>query len=370
MQVWLAPSAYAPSQGGVEQLTAQLGARLHDAGHDVTVITNRHPADLPDRETVLGLPVVRLPFASPRRSARACGQYLRSLRAVFAELDALAGICLPDLVHVHCPSSQTAAVTLWCRRRGIPLVLTTHGETSMDAGQIYQRSRYLRTVLRFSAGRASALTGCSSWALREAAKVAPAFAGGRVILNAVDGDEWRDVGPPNAELVIAAWGRLVPQKGFDLLLDAFAVLHARLPQTRLLIGGDGPEAGALRIRGGEGVSLLGPLDRAGVGALLAACRIVAVPSRVEPFGLVALEAVAAGRQVVYAANTGLAEALDGLGVATDVFDAEVFATNLEQALNTPPDAQAAAQRLGELSWPKTLRSYLDVYDMATARGAG
>ena len=191
-----------------------------------------------------------------------------------------------------------------------------------------------------------------------------------MILNAVDGDEWRDIGPPNAELVVAAWGRLVPQKGFDLLLDAFAILHARLPQTRLLIGGDGPDAGALRIRGGEGVSLLGPLDRAGVGALLATCRIVAVPSRVEPFGLVALEAVAAGRQVVYAADTGLAEALDGLGVATDVFDPEVFATSLEHALNTLPDARAAAQRLEELSWPRTLRSYLDVYDMATARGAG
>ncbi|HLJ53659.1 MAG TPA: glycosyltransferase family 4 protein [Chthonomonadaceae bacterium] len=111
--------------------------------------------------------------------------------------------------------------------------------------------------------------------------------------------------------VIAAVGRLSPEKGFDILVGAFASWQAAEPGTaasrRLVIAGAGPEADRLAAmaRGVPGVSLPGAI--ADVAPLLRAADVVAVPSRSEGHGLVALEAMAARRAVVAAASGGLVE---------------------------------------------------------------
>lgn len=116
-------------------------------------------------------------------------------------------------------------------------------------------------------------------------------------------------GPPT---VVFA-GRLIREKGVDVLLRAFVKVIARIPQARLLVIGDGPERDRLGQLIGElglvpNVSMVGHLSRSETERHCATAWVQAVPSRwAEPFGLVAAEAMMRGTVVVASASGGLAE---------------------------------------------------------------
>lgn len=362
VRIWLAASAFFPHRGGVEELTLKLAQHLAARGHEVLVIAPRHPAELPDADVVEGVDVVRLTFRAPRRNFAEATRYLRSRRSLHRQLDAL---LRPDLVHVICPSVQLDPVGRWARRRGIPLVLTSQGETEMDANGLYRHSAWMRYVLRREASRATALTACSRWTADRAAAIAAEFTGATVVLNGVDPADWEVEDPAN-EPVVAAWGRHVPQKGLDLLVRAFPQVRQVLPDAVLRIGGHGPQSEELRSLAGEGIEFLGSLDRQGVRTLLAGARVAVVPSRVEPFGIVALEALGAGRALVYSKNGGLAEAAGGLGHGVDPEDAAALARAIVTALRSPADPSAGRARAQELSWSAITDQYLEVYGRALA----
>ena len=186
-----------------------------------------------------------------------------------------------------------------------------------------------------------------------------------VIPNGVDPSQW-DIGTLTDRPVLCAWGRHVHQKGFDLAIRAFAVLRQRISDARLVIGGEGTETSKLHEMAGEGVEFVGPLDRVGVRALLASSRVAIVPSRIEPFGIVALETLAAGRGLVYAAGTGLAEAAGELGRPADVYDPRALADVMEAELARPTGACAGREWAQQLSWSHICERYLDVYGIARA----
>jgi glycosyltransferase involved in cell wall biosynthesis len=108
--------------------------------------------------------------------------------------------------------------------------------------------------------------------------------------------------PPSDGPVLAV-GRLVPEKGFDVLIQAAAEAGVRV---ELVGSGDQEqELRALAARVGAEVTFLGALAPAELAARYAAARVIAVPSRREGFGLVAAEAAAAGRAVIASAVGGL-----------------------------------------------------------------
>ena len=364
MKIWLAPSAFAPHRGGVEELTLKMAQHLQAAGDVVLVVTNQHPGTLPVSETVEGVPVRRVPFTTPGRRPGPVLHHVCHLRRTRAALDALGAP--PDLVHVVCPSTQLPPLAAWGRRRGVPLVLTSQGETAMDAGRLYQRSGWMRRHLRASAQHAAALTSCSAWTAEAAGELAPQFRSSTVIPNGVDPADWTDVPPRPEEPVVAAWGRHVPQKGFDLLLEAWPLVRSQVPGARLTLGGDGPEHERLRGLASPGVELLGSLDRAGVRTLLASARVAVIPSRIEPFGIVAVEALAAGRGLVYSAGTGLAEAAGSCGRAAPVTDREALAGAIIAELRDPTPATEGRDHAERLSWARLSERYRNVYASALA----
>jgi len=149
--------------------------------------------------------------------------------------------------------------------------------------------------------------------------------------------------PAGAKLVLAL-GRLHANKAFDVLLAAMA----NVPNAYLWIAGEGPLERALRGQA-EALGIAGRVRflgwRRDTGALLAACDVLACPSRHEPLGNVVLEAWAQARAVVAAKSQGpTALVADGkTGLLVPVDDAGALAAALRLALETPSLAQELAQ---------------------------
>lgn len=359
MHIWLAPSAFFPARGGVEELTLQLAREYQRRGHEVTVVVHHHPVGLPRAESIEGVAVRRLEFDLPgAKPGRVLGYPVNLARQVrdLSSIDPR-----PDVIHVQCPSNQMPAISAFAWRRRIPLVVTTQGEVTMDADEVYQRSAQMRLALKLGVRVASTLTACSRRAGNDAATVAPRFKDSLVIPNGVDVSQW-EVTPTPDQPTFAAWGRHVPQKGFDLLIEAFALVKQQLPAAVLRIGGDGPETQALRELAGDGVEFLGPLSRAGVHDLLRLARVAVVPSRLEPFGIVAVEAMAAGRGVIWSTVGGLADATGGLGWGIDPKDRTATAAAMIEACERPLDPWVARDHAETLSWPRIVDQYMAQYE--------
>jgi len=146
--------------------------------------------------------------------------------------------------------------------------------------------------------------------------------------------------------LVAGFGRLVPIKGFDLLVEALPRLRAAVPSARLLLVGDGPERAALERR----ATALGVADRLHVTGVvrdvvtsLAAADVVAAPSRNEGMGRALVEAMALGIPVVGAAVGG---------IPAVIVDGECG------RLVPPEDPAALARALMELGRDEPLRRKL------------
>jgi glycogen(starch) synthase len=215
-----------------------------------------------------------------------------------------------DAVHVH--SLRLAELALELRRRfGLPLVATLHGlpHRELEPGPIARHwSAVARRLLR-AADRAVFVSAAErdaavEW-LPEIAARAFVVPNGVPPLPVVPADiEDRSEGP----IVFA--GRFARSKGMDLL----AGIVPRLVRERpvVLAGGHGDAEGEeiarrLAFAFPGRCRLAGWLSRDELDALLRRAALVLVPSRYEPFGLVALEALAAGAPVLAADVGGLRE---------------------------------------------------------------
>jgi glycosyltransferase involved in cell wall biosynthesis len=155
-----------------------------------------------------------------------------------------------------------------------------------------------------------------------------------VLWNAVPS---RPARPPLAwPPTVAFVGRLVKEKGVDVLLQAFATVVNSLPQARLLIVGSGPEEQRLKASISEmglspAVAMVGSMSRDQAEERLAGAWVQAVPSRwAEPFGLVAAEAMMRGTAAIVTSGGGLEEIVeDGkTGLIVPPNDANTLATAL------------------------------------------
>jgi glycosyltransferase involved in cell wall biosynthesis len=133
-------------------------------------------------------------------------------------------------------------------------------------------------------------------------------------------------------------GRLEPRKGVDVLLAAWKTVRERHPGAVLhLVGPDHAGFGAAQLarHGAAGVEVHGRLEAEALDAVRRQCRIQVVPSRFESFGLVVLEAFAAGLAVVAAEAGGLPEAVGEAGELVPPGDAAALARALGDLLADP-----------------------------------
>jgi glycogen(starch) synthase len=382
MRIALLPSAFAPQVGGVEVLTAQLAKSLVSAGHEVEVwAPASSPGERSSPDDVDGLRVRRFTFHAPRGSIPALLRWMwRAPQTVLALRNAARSF-RPDVLHVQCFGPNGFYAVLLSVLTGIPLAVTLQGETFMDDHDIYARSLFLRTGLRLGLTRARAVTGCSQFTLDDSvARFHLDSAKARVIFNGVDLDTTDQGGyrPPFGRFVFGL-GRVVHRKGFDLLIDAWSSIAAAHPDVGLVVGGAGPELATLeslvRARGLErNVALAGRMSRGDVGAAMRAAEVFVMPSRIEAFGIVVLEAWRAGTPAVASSNGGAGEFIedDVTGLLVDPCDTASLARCIDRLLSDPPLrarlAAAGAERVAAFSWSEIRPQYDDVYAETVAAG--
>ncbi|CAA7621945.1 glycosyltransferase family 4 protein [Magnetospirillum sp. SS-4] len=161
-------------------------------------------------------------------------------------------------------------------------------------------------------------------------------------------------------LVVGAYGRFCGQKGFEHLIRAMALLS---PQEAILrLGGMGPDENKLRqLADGLGnVTFCGQVkDLAG---FLSGCNVVAIPSMFEPFGLVCLEAKAAGRPVIASAVDGLVEQVSGNGLLVPPAAPHALADAIRQMARRDLGKMGAIGRQDARgSWDRFMQQWTHLY---------
>jgi teichuronic acid biosynthesis glycosyltransferase TuaC len=301
---------------------------------------NRYAA-APAREETRGVTVLRPPYLTLPRNF-AWGWPDRAMTA------AVAGLRLPppELVHGHFAfPTGTAAVAL-ARAWGVPSLLTLHGSDVTWYPELNPRARqaFLETV--HGAGQVVAVSHTLAERTAALTERLPAVLPigidlCRFSLRGVRAEARRLLALPEDAFVIAFIGRLTPEKGVDVLLEAVAGLPE--PATLLLVG-DGPLLA--QAQRAPGVVAAGVQPHAAIPRYLAAADLLVLPSLREGLPTVLVEAGAMGVPVVASAVGGVPELLDeerGYLVPPGAVDALRDAITHVRA--HPADTRRRAERL-------------------------
>ncbi len=356
--------------GGLGVHCQELSRELGRLGHHVIFLT---PFDLPYD----GAPGVE--FLSPGRggndeiariSAYGVPEFHRAAFQTLVEAynDWVGRLEVPgaNVVHVHDWFGTEGGARL-ARRLRVPFVMTMHStELDRSLGQphvpIFERER-------FGIRRADALIAVSR---HLAEQLVRRYGAARdkvhVVYNAVrPADE-----PPRparrGDLVLFL-GRLTAMKGPDTFLRAAARIADDFPEIRFAIAGEGPEYPHLvrlsaELGIGDRVLFFGKVSEEERAALLRDAAVYVLPSVVEPFGISALEAMAAGVPTIVSKTSGVAEVIDAT-FQVDFWDIDEFASRIAELLEYPP----LREEMGEHgrteatneSWADRARETVEIY---------
>jgi glycosyltransferase involved in cell wall biosynthesis len=225
-------------------------------------------------------------------------------------------------------------------------------------------------------GRASQITACSQALLDQAIALNPQIrARSRVVHNGVDLSIFSRAVPfKHTRPYILSVGQLEVHKGFDILVSAFSTLTTSITDIDVLIAGDGSQRELLQHQVSNGgldgrVFFLGSCNPDEVVSLMLGCLYVVIPSRREPFGIVALEARAARKPIIASKVGGLPEALEGANpVWVEPGNVEALSFAMQQLArdmrDSEPNQTGMVEDLGrEFSWTNVASRYLAVYGL-------
>jgi glycogen(starch) synthase len=373
--------------GGVAAQVSGLSAALAAAGHDVVVLT---VADRPAELEALPPPNVRvvrtqvdLPWLPPSEAVTRIASANHAVTKFGVRLTGDLAGWEPDVVHGHDWQLGWAAASL-AARYAVPFVLTMHGtERVRHGGQL-------------PLGHPTDINSIEWWLAFEADKlIAPTrFIVEQLITgfeldaahvshipNGIDPLLWRRAGAGitperGREPLVVSWGRVQYEKGFQVLSRAMHALRGRVPDVHAVIAGRGSYLPELQTQiDVEGVSdvisLPGFVPDAELRQLAHRAGCVVIPSLYEPFGIVALEALAAGAPLVVARTGGLAELVIGTnaGVTFEPGNPDDLADAIEQVLTNDELATILVANARDLverkySWSAIARTTAEVYGAA------
>ncbi len=377
-------------EGGLARHVRKLSEALVGLGIEVHVLT-RGGEESPAAELARGVNVHRV--LEPTRP-RDLGEFVTWVERMNADMLA-AGVELGDrfdfdLVHGH-DWLVAAACDHLARRFGAPLVTTIHAtEHGRHQGWVDKHPQsYIHGVERWITNRSDRVIACSAY-MREQVSDIFTVPEERVVVipNGIDPDDLRagdeaelerlrgEFAAPEEKLVLLI-GRLVYEKGFQIALEAMPELIERVPGTRFLVAGSGTHEAELRKQAEElGLmehgTFLGWIGDDVLHQLYRIADVCVVPSIYEPFGLVALEAMASGCPCIVADTGGLREVVPHgeVGLRFRTRDPEALGGMVERVLTDPELTERlvaeASEHVLRFDWNDVARRTAEVYEELTA----
>jgi teichuronic acid biosynthesis glycosyltransferase TuaC len=265
------------------------------------------------------------------------------------------------VIHAHSALPCGQAASLLSSELKIPFVVTVHGLDAFSTRQVGGYAGEWCARVSRSVYRSACSVICVSEKVRDQViEGAGASVKTAVLYNGVDPQMFS---PPDSEPdspVILSVGNLIPVKGHELLLRAFAAMQSQFPGLSLEIIGDGPERTRLqRLASEQGIAgrvhFRGRLSRRQVADGMRRATIFALPSRYEGLGCVYLEAMSAGRPVVACFGQGIDEVIEpgvnGCLIKPD--DLQELTDTLTRLLQQPE----ARRKMGDAARRTILQSF-------------
>ncbi len=218
-----------------------------------------------------------------------------------------------DLIHAHAALPCGHAAALLSRELGIPSVVTVHGLDAYFTRQVHGLAGSLcERIAKFVYRAAARVIGISTKVRDQVALGSSSPVSTSVIHNGVDVDRFHPAEGEREQPIILSVGNLIPTKGHDLLLRAFADVQKRFPHVRCQIVGDGPDRSRLQalardLNIAQRVHFLGRQSRDQVADAMRRCSVFALPSRYEGLGCVYLEAMSVEKPVIACRGQGIEE---------------------------------------------------------------
>lgn len=387
----LFPSSVRPGHGIFVQ--TRLRELLATGAVDVRVVApvpwffSSHPrfgdyalhARTPRRETLMGVDVRHPRYALPPKVGMTVAPLMLALGAVPAIRELLAEGFDFDLIDAHYYYPDGVAAALLSRWFGKPLVVTARGS---DINLIAQY-RWPRRMMQWAARRAAASIGVSKALADAMAEWDIGREKLHVMRNGVDLERFRPLPQDEARARLGLQGRpllvsvgnLVPLKGHDLTIAAFARVLPEYPEAQLALVGAGAERERLeaqvRALGLQGsVVFAGSVENAELPDWFSAADLSILSSSREGLPNVLLESMACGAPVVATRVGGTREVVTDAvaGRLVERRDAEHIAAAIKDVLQARPSRDRVRDCASQFSWQATSQAQLSLF-RTIAQGA-
>lgn len=391
MNLLLIPNSYPPQLGGLEVAVYNVAHHLARRGNEVTVVAGTSAIRCSKEIESDEVTVYRMPFVLPRIVAR-CG-YKRAILSLlksvltpwtvsltFFKLFLIVKSIKPDIINLHYIAENSLFCLAVRKFLKFKFVVNIHGE---DIGWYLYRSTFARLLTKTTLRKADYVLSNSGYLLRRAEQICPAIENkSAVVGNGINLGRFKTLGKyQNDKQYILSIGNFVFKKGFDVLVQAFDIIHRRCLDVELLIAGDGLErhkcmkiASELGLDGS--IKFLGKVEPFKIPILLNGCKMFVLPSRREPFGIVLLEAMMAGKPIVATRVGGVPEVVreDENAILVEPESPKALADGIMELLESPDLSQRFGRRgreiVKEFSWGKVADKYIAYYQQILKTGDG
>lgn len=334
MKILMSSHFFHPSVGGIEQVSLTLAREFAKAGHELKVVTSTPD----DQNHQYPFEVIRRPMPwTLLKLVKWCDVYFHN------------NISL-----------KTAWPLLFVKK---PWVVSHHTWLTRITGRAGLRDWMKQYLIR----RASNISVSTAVAEHLSSP-------SKIIGNPYRDDVFRRTPGPARRQDLIFLGRLVWDKGTDLLIDAIAMLRSRGVKPGLLIVGDGPELiplckQVLKYDLNDQVKFGGTRTGEELVTLLNNSKVMMIPSRwQEPFGLVALEGIACGCVAIGAECGGLPGVIGNAGITFECGDVKDMAVKIESLLGNQATLDGyrarAEEHLRQFTAEMVARRYLEVLEEA------
>ena len=339
--------------GGLGQHVWQLSRQLAKAGHDVSVVTP-HSLGAPETETVEGIKVYRAKEVDVSYDdfhlfvAQTNMNLVERVRNISSHNKV-------TIIHAHDWLVGFAARALQNSMK-LPIVSTIHaleeGRSNLESPMQIQTAKWEELLIQHS----DVLIVCSMYMKKVVEKRIRGEKKVYIIPNGADlSDEESSsvqdfINRRSFSHLVLFLGRMVPEKGITTLIDAAKKIHETYPECLFILAGKGPYLSdykaLVRKEGLEKHMLfIGYVNEREKATLLKRCDMLVVPSNYEPFGIVAIEGMAAGKPVIAARTGGLSSIIND-GETGILFEPENV-SDLSEKISTLIEDPTLCEKLGE-----------------------